>query len=56
MKDGMRGSGGEREGIGGTSLTIQCLRPCLPTQGMCIPALVRELGPHMPYGQKNPKT
>ena len=52
MKDEMRGSGGEREGNGGTSLTIQCLRPGLPTQGMCIPALVRELGPHMPYGQK----
>ena len=56
MKDGMRDSRREREGNGGTSLTVQCLRPDLPTQGMCIPALVRELGPHMPYGPlKTPK-
>ena len=51
MKDGMRGSGGEREGNGGTSLTVQGLRPGLPTQGMCVPALVWELRSHVPYGQ-----
>ena len=38
--------------IGGTSLVVQGLRSCFPTQVVQIPSLVRELRPHMPFGQK----
>ena len=36
----------------GTSLVIQWLRLCLPTQGMQVQSLVREQRPHMPLSQK----
>ena len=36
----------------GTSLVVQWLRVCLPTQGMKVPSLVGEPRSHMPHNQK----
>ena len=37
----------------GTSLAVQGLRLQLPMQGVWVPSRVRELGYHMPWGQKD---
>ena len=41
-----------KKGTGGTSLSVQWLRLHLPMQGMQVQSLARELGSHMPCGQK----
>ena len=36
----------------GTSLAVQCLRLCLPMQGVQVQSQGIELRPHKPHGQK----
>ena len=41
-----------KRNLWGTSLVVQCLRLCLPMQGVWVQCLVGKLRSHMPWGQE----
>ena len=43
----------KKQKAAGTSLAVQWLGLCLPMQVVGVQSLVREVGSHMPHGQKN---